>query len=99
MADYASAKGGIIAFTATRAELLPLNIQCERGTTRGAKPHAMRCRLPRPLFGRDSPAGSGNLAPPECGAAGISFLASSDSDYVTAGDWERCSLLAEPAIA
>jgi 3-oxoacyl-[acyl-carrier protein] reductase len=85
VADYASAKGGIIAFTRNAArELLSVNIQVNavlpvarsRMTDALAEFHAR-------FSGEDSAARLRNLAPPEVLLPVFLFLASSDSDYVT----------------
>ena len=85
VADYASAKGGIIAFTRNAArELLPLNIQVNavlpvarsRMTDALADFHAR-------FSGEDSAGRLRNLAPPDAVLPVFLFLASSDSDYVT----------------
>jgi 3-oxoacyl-[acyl-carrier protein] reductase len=85
VADYASAKGGIIAFTRNAArELLSFNIQVNavlpvarsRMTDALAEFHAR-------FSGEDSAARLRNLAPPEVLVPVFLFLASSDSDYVT----------------
>ena len=92
MADYASAKGGIIAFTRNAArELLSLNIQVNavlpvahsRMTDALADFHAR-------FSGEDSASRLRNLAPPDAVLPVFLFLASSDADYVTGtGDWSR----------
>lgn len=85
VADYASAKGGIIAFTRNAArELLPLNIQVNavlpvarsRMTDALAKYHAT-------YVGEESAARLKNLPSPEAVMPSFLFLASSDSDYVS----------------
>jgi 3-oxoacyl-[acyl-carrier protein] reductase len=85
VADYASAKGGIIALTRNVArELLPLNIQVNavlpvahsRMTEALAEFHARSS-------GEDVAARLRNLAPPDVLLPVFLFLASSDSDYVT----------------
>jgi 3-oxoacyl-[acyl-carrier protein] reductase len=85
VADYASAKGGIIALTRNAArELLPLNIQVNavlpvahsRMTDALAEFHAR-------FSGEDTAARLRNLAPPDVLLPVFLFLASSDSDYVT----------------
>jgi 3-oxoacyl-[acyl-carrier protein] reductase len=85
VADYASAKGGIIAFTRNAArELLSVNIQVNavlpvarsRMTNALAEFHAR-------FSGEDSAARLRNLAPPDAVVPVFLFLASSDSDYVT----------------
>jgi 3-oxoacyl-[acyl-carrier protein] reductase len=85
VADYASAKGGIIAFTRNAArELLPLNIQVNavlpvarsRMTDALAKYHAT-------FVGEESAARLKNLPSPEAVMPSFLFLASSDSDYVS----------------
>jgi 3-oxoacyl-[acyl-carrier protein] reductase len=83
--DYASAKGGIIAFTRNAArELLPLNIQVNavlpvastRMTDALAKYYAS-------LSNPETAARLGNLAPPQSVVPAFMFFASADSDYVT----------------
>jgi 3-oxoacyl-[acyl-carrier protein] reductase len=85
VADYASAKGGIIAFTRNAArELLPLNIQVNavlpvaksRMTDALAGFHAR-------FSGEEAAARLRNLAGPDVVLPTFLFLASSDSDYVT----------------
>jgi 3-oxoacyl-[acyl-carrier protein] reductase len=85
VADYASAKGGIIAFTRNAArELLPLNIQVNavlpvarsRMTDALAEYHAR-------FVGEESAARLRNLPSPEAVLPTFLFLASSDSDYVS----------------
>jgi 3-oxoacyl-[acyl-carrier protein] reductase len=85
VADYASAKGGIIAFTRNAArELLPLNIQVNavlpvaesRMTEALAEYHAR-------YVGAESAVRLRNLASPEAVLPSFLFLASSDSDYVS----------------
>src|SRR5215472_9147543 len=85
VADYASAKGGIIAFTRNAArELLPFNIQVNavlpvahsRMTDALAEFHAR-------FSSEDTAARLRNLAPPDVLLPVFLFLASSDSDYVT----------------
>jgi 3-oxoacyl-[acyl-carrier protein] reductase len=85
VADYASAKGGIIAFTRNAArELLSLNIQVNavlpvarsRMTDALAEYHAS-------FVGEESAARLRNLPSPEAVLPSFLFLASSDSDYVS----------------
>jgi 3-oxoacyl-[acyl-carrier protein] reductase len=85
VADYASAKGGIIAFTRNAArELLPFNIQVNavlpvarsRMTDALAEYHAR-------FTGEENAARLRNLPPPEAVVPSFLFLASSDSDYVS----------------
>jgi 3-oxoacyl-[acyl-carrier protein] reductase len=85
VADYASAKGGIVAFTRNAArELLPLNIQVNavlpvaesRMTEALAEYHAK-------FVGAESAARLRNFASPDAVLPSFLFLASSDSDYVT----------------
>ena len=85
VADYASAKGGIIALTRNAArELLPLNIQVNavlpvahsRMTDALAEFHTR-------FSGEDTATRLRNLAPPDVLLPVFLFLASSDSDYVT----------------
>ncbi len=85
VADYGSAKGGIVAFTRNAArELMPLNIQ-------------VNCVVPvaqsrmidslGDYYGRQFGAGAGakikDVAPPRALVPSFLFFASSDSDYVT----------------
>jgi len=85
VADYGSAKGGIVAFTRNAArELMPLNIQ-------------VNCVIPvaqsrmidslgeyyRKQFGAGASARIKDVAPPEALVPSFLFFASSDSDYVT----------------
>ena len=85
VADYGSAKGGIVAFTRNAArELMPLNIQ-------------VNCVIPvaqsrmidslgeyyREQFGAGASARIKDVAPPEALVPSFLFFASSDSDYVT----------------
>jgi 3-oxoacyl-[acyl-carrier protein] reductase len=85
VADYASAKAGIIAFTRNAArELLPFNIQVNavlpvahtRMTDALAKYYAA-------LSNSETAARLGNLASPESVVPAFLFFASADSDYVT----------------
>lgn len=85
VADYASAKAGIIAFTRNAArELLPFNIQVNavlpvartRMTDALAKYHAA-------LSNAETAASLGSLGPPETVVPTFLFFASADSDYVT----------------
>jgi 3-oxoacyl-[acyl-carrier protein] reductase len=85
LADYASAKAGIIAFTRNAArELLPLNIQVNavlpvarsRMTDALAEYHGS-------FVGAESAAMLRNLPSPEVVLPSFLFLASSDSDYVS----------------
>jgi 3-oxoacyl-[acyl-carrier protein] reductase len=85
VADYASAKGGIIAFTRNAArELLPFNIQVNavlpvarsRMTDALAEYHAR-------FVGEESAARLKNLPSPDAVLPSFLFLASSDSDYVS----------------
>jgi 3-oxoacyl-[acyl-carrier protein] reductase len=85
VADYASAKGGIVAFTRNAAkELQPLNIQVN------AIIPVARTRMIDSLgeyyeraFGGKAASRIKEVAPPESLAASFVFFASSDSDYVT----------------
>jgi 3-oxoacyl-[acyl-carrier protein] reductase len=85
VADYASAKAGIIAFTRNAArELLPLNIQVNAilpvARTR------MTDALANYYAGLSNPETADrlrNLAPPDSVAPAFVFFASADSDYVT----------------
>jgi 3-oxoacyl-[acyl-carrier protein] reductase len=85
LADYASAKAGIIAFTRNAArELLPLNIQVNavlpvarsRMTDALAEYHGS-------FVGAESAVMLRNLPSPEVVLPSFLFLASSDSDYVS----------------
>jgi len=85
VADYASAKAGIIAFTRNAArELLPFNIQVNavlpvartRMTDALAQYHAS-------LSNVETAARLGSLGPPETVVPAFLFFASPDSDYVT----------------
>ena len=85
IADYASAKGGIIALTRNAArELAPLNIQVNavlpiagsRMTDALAEYHGR-------FFGEEAAARLRNLPPPEVLVGTFLFFASADSDYVT----------------
>jgi len=85
VADYASAKAGIIAFTRNAArELLPLNIQVNAvlpvARTRMTEALAQYYAA---LSNPETVARLGNLAPPESVAPAFLFFASADSDYVT----------------
>jgi 3-oxoacyl-[acyl-carrier protein] reductase len=85
LADYASAKGGIIAFTRNAArELLPLNIQVN------AVLPVARSRMTDALaehyasfVGEEIATMLRNLPSPEVVLPSFLFLASSDSDYVS----------------
>jgi 3-oxoacyl-[acyl-carrier protein] reductase len=85
VADYASAKAGIVAFTRNAArELLPLNIQVNavlpvaqtRMTDALASYYAG-------LSNAETVARLATLAPPEAVAPAFVFFASADSDYIT----------------
>ena len=85
VADYASAKGGIIAFTKNAAkELAPFNIQVNavlpvahsRMTDALAEYHGR-------WFGEEAAARHKNRPEPDVLAATFLFFASADSDYVT----------------
>jgi 3-oxoacyl-[acyl-carrier protein] reductase len=85
VADYASAKAGIIAFTRNAArELLPLNIQVNavlpvartRMTDALAQYYAA-------LSNVETATRLGSLGPPETVVPAFLFFASADSDYVT----------------
>lgn len=85
VADYASAKGGIIAFTKNAAkELAPLNVQVNavlpvaqtRMTDALAEYHGRR-------FGQEEAARLKDRPSPDVLAATFLFFASGDSDYVT----------------
>jgi 3-oxoacyl-[acyl-carrier protein] reductase len=85
VADYASAKAGIIAFTRNAArELLPFNIQVN------AVLPVARTRMTDALAGfyaalsnPETAARLGSLGPPETVVPAFVFFASADSDYVT----------------
>ncbi len=85
VADYASAKGGIIAFTRNAArEFIPLNIQVN------AVLPVAESRMTEALvayyvgqFGEEAAVRLQNLAPPDVLVPTFVFFASSDSDYVT----------------
>jgi len=85
VADYASAKGGIISFTRNAArELLPLNIQVN-----AVLPIAETRMTAALMAYEEQTLGKGagdrlrSLAPPEALGPAFVFFASSDSDYVT----------------
>lgn len=85
VADYASAKGAIIAFTRNAArELLPLNIQVNAvlPVARSRMTDALAEYHTR-FSGEESAARLRNLAPPDVLLPVFLFLAGSDSDYVT----------------
>ena len=85
VSDYASAKGGIIAFTRNAArELLPLNIQVNAvlPVARSRMTDALADFQARHL-GEEAAARLRNLAPPDAVLPAFLFLASSDSDYIT----------------
>jgi 3-oxoacyl-[acyl-carrier protein] reductase len=85
VADYASAKGGIIAFTRNAArELLPLNIQVNAilpvAETRMTE---ALVRYYAAQFGEEASKRLEGLAPPNVLIPAFVFFASGDSDYVT----------------
>jgi 3-oxoacyl-[acyl-carrier protein] reductase len=85
VADYASAKAGIIAFTRNAArELLPLNIQVNAvlPVARTRMTEALANYYVR-LSNPEVAARLENLAPPQSVVPAFMFFASADSDYVT----------------
>jgi 3-oxoacyl-[acyl-carrier protein] reductase len=85
VADYASAKAGIIAFTRNAArELLPLNIQVNAvlPVARTRMTDAL-AKYYTALSNAETAASLSNLAPPESVVPAFVFFASADSDYVT----------------
>ena len=85
VADYAAAKGGIIAFTKNAAkELAPLNIQVNAvlPVARSRMTEVLAEYRGR-LFGQDAAAQLKSHPPPDVLAATFLFFASADSDYVT----------------
>ena len=85
VADYASAKGGIIAFTKNAAkELAPLNIQVNAvlPVAQSRMTEAL-AEYQGKLFGQDAAARLENRPSPDVLAATFLFFASADSDYVT----------------
>ena len=85
VADYAAAKGGIIAFTRSAAlELLPFNIQVNAilpiAETRMTN---MLAEYRRRAVGEEASKRLKNLPSPQQVAPAFLFLASRDSDYVT----------------
>jgi 3-oxoacyl-[acyl-carrier protein] reductase len=84
VADYASAKGGIIAFTRNAArELLPFNIQVNAVLPVARSRMTDALAEYRATFASEDAARLRNLPPPEAVAPSFLFLASSDSDYVS----------------
>ncbi len=86
VADYASAKGGIIALTRTAAkELAPfhINVNCICPVARTRMIDSLRKFRPRPAEEDASHYPLGWLAEPEEIAPTFVFFASSDSDYIT----------------
>jgi 3-oxoacyl-[acyl-carrier protein] reductase len=85
VADYASAKGGIIAFTRNAArELAPLNIQVNAilPVARSRMTDALADYFGR-LAGEETASRLRDLPSPDSLVPSFLFLASSDSDYVT----------------
>jgi len=85
VADYGSAKGGIVAFTRNAArELMPLNIQvnCVVPVAQSRMIDSLG-EYYRKQFGAGASARIKDVAPPEALAPSFLFFASSDSDYVT----------------
>lgn len=85
VADYASAKGGIIAFTKNAAkELAPLNIQVNAvlPVAHSRMTEAL-AEYQGKLFGEQAVARLKNHPSPDVLAATFLFFASGDSDYVT----------------
>jgi 3-oxoacyl-[acyl-carrier protein] reductase len=85
VADYASAKGGIIAFTRIAArELLAVNIQVNAvlPVARSRMTDAL-AEFNARFSGEEAVARLRNLAPPDVLLPVFLFLASSDSDYIT----------------
>ena len=85
VADYASAKGGIIAFTKNAAkELAPLNIQVNAvlPVARSRMTEALAEYRGR-LFGEEAAATLKSHPSPDVLAATFLFFAAGDSDYVT----------------
>jgi len=84
LADYASAKAGIIAFTRNAArELLPLNIQVNAVLPVARSQMTGAGRISWQLRRRRSAAMLRNLPSPEVVLPSFLFLASSDSDYIS----------------
>ncbi len=85
MADYAAAKGGIIAFTKNAAkELAPFNIQVNAvlPVARSGMTEALD-QYNRNRFGPEAKPRFQGHPPPDVLAATFLFFASADSDYVT----------------
>jgi 3-oxoacyl-[acyl-carrier protein] reductase len=85
VADYASAKAGIIAFTRNAArELLPLNIQVNAvlPVARTRMTNAL-AQYYAALSNVETATRLGSLGPPETVVPAFLFFASADSDYVT----------------
>ncbi len=85
VADYGSAKGGIVAFTRNAArELMPLNIQvnCVIPVARSRMIDSLGDYYRR-QFGAGASARIKDVAPPEALVPSFLFFASGDSDYVT----------------
>jgi len=85
VADYAAAKGGIIAFTRSAAlELLPFNIQVNAILPiAGTRMTNMLAEYRRRAVGEEAGKRLKNLPSPQQVAPAFLFLASRDSDYVT----------------
>jgi 3-oxoacyl-[acyl-carrier protein] reductase len=85
VADYASAKGGIIAFTKNAAkELAPLNIQVNAVLpVASSRMTEALAEYQGRLFGEEAGARLRNRPSPELLAPTFLFFASGDSDYVT----------------
>jgi len=85
VADYASAKGGIIAFTKAAKELAPFGINvnciCPAAHTRMTDSLVEFRRTTLQEFARSFPLG--RLGEPEDMAPAFVFFACSDSDYIT----------------
>jgi len=85
VADYGSAKGGIVAFTRNAArELMPLNIQvnCVIPVAQSRMIDSLGEYYKR-QFGAGASAKIKDVAPPQALVPSFLFFASSDSDYVT----------------
>jgi len=85
VADYGSAKGGIVAFTRNAArELMPLNIQvnCVVPVAQSRMIDSLGEYYKR-QFGAGASAKIKEVAPPQALVPSFLFFASSDSDYVT----------------
>lgn len=85
VADYASAKGGIIAFTKNAAkELTPLNIQVNAVLpVASSRMTEALAEYQSRLFGEQAAARLRSHPSPDVLAATFLFFASADSDYVT----------------